>query len=128
MPTPTIEKRLEKRLILMTTNSEFAAQIERLCAEKGWIVVQTRDLSSIGEWNEVLLHRILLMDLEEFEAFDPIDVIREIRMQMQINIPVLCFGGDKFLQDEMRLARADRFFSQQELLSKLPLFLEQYNW
>lgn len=93
-----------------------------------WQVVAVTDLEQIGSWNEVLLHRFLLLDLDEIDAFDPLDVIRILRMEYQINLPVFCFGGDDDIQDEMRLARADRFFSRDEMLTRLPDFLRQYDW
>jgi hypothetical protein len=49
-------------------------------------------------------------------------------MQYQINLPVFCFGGDQDIQDEMRLSRADRFFDRDEMITRLPDFLEQYRW
>ena len=55
-------------------------------------------------------------------------MIRILRTQFQINVPVFCFGGDEDIQDEMRLARADRFFSREEMLEMLPQFCEQYRW
>jgi len=127
MSAPTIESRLQKRFILMSTRHDFRADVEKLVPDE-WSLSVVTDLDDLGEWNEVLLNRFLLLDLEEFDAFDPLDVIRQLRMQYQINIPVLCFGGDKDIQDEMRLSRADRFFSEDEMLSKLPQFFEQYQW
>ena len=91
-------------------------------------MVQITDLDDIGEWHEILLHRFILLDLDEVDAFDPLDVIRILRMRYQINIPVFCFGGDEDIRDEMRLARADRFFSRVEMIKMLPQFLEQYGW
>ncbi|MDH3326017.1 MAG: hypothetical protein OEM38_04785 [Gammaproteobacteria bacterium] len=127
MPSPTIELRLQKRLIFMSTNIDFQASVEALIPQD-WTMSVITDLEDLGEWNEVLLFRFLLMDLDEFDAFDPLDVIRQIRMQYQINIPVFCFGGDSDIQDEMRLSRADRFFSQQQMLDSLPQYFAQYNW
>jgi len=125
--SPTIELRLQKRFILMTTNTAFQTSVEALTPED-WSVSVVTDLEDLGEWNEVLLYRFLLMDLEEFDAFDPLDVIRQVRMQYQINIPVFCFGGDADIQDEMRLSRADRFFSEKQMLDVLPQYFQQYNW
>ena len=127
MSSPTIELRLQKRFILMTTNTDFQASVQTLVPDD-WSMSVITDLDDLGEWNEVLLYRFLLMDLEEFDAFDPLDVIRQIRMQYQINIAVFCFGGDTDIQDEMRLSRADRFFSEDQMLSTLPQYFEQYNW
>ncbi|MDH5256449.1 MAG: hypothetical protein OEX07_00525 [Gammaproteobacteria bacterium] len=127
MSSPTIELRLQKRFILMTTNTDFQEKVRELVPDD-WSLSVVTDLDDLGEWNEVLLYRFLLMDLDEFDAFDPLDVIRQIRMQYQINIPVFCFGGDSDIQDEMRLSRADRFFSQPQMLESLPQYFAQYNW
>jgi len=93
-----------------------------------WSMQVVTDLDDLGEWNEVLLFRFLLLDLEEIDAFDPLDVIRQLRMQYQINIPVFCFGGDEDIQNEMRLSRADRFFSKEQLIEMLEEFIRQYDW
>jgi len=127
MSSPTIELRLQKRFILMSTQTDFQQSINTLIPET-WDMSVITDLEQLGEWNEVLLYRFLLLDLDEFDAFDPIDVIRQIRMQYQINIPVFCFGGDADIQDEMRLSRADRFFSPTQMLETLPQYFEQYRW
>lgn len=127
MSEPTIARRLERRLILMTQDSEIIASVTA-AAYDPWQVVTITDLEELGSWNEVLLHRFLLLDLDEIEVFDPLDVIRILRMDYQINLPVFCFGGDAEIQDEMRLSRADRFFSREEMLQRLPEFLRQYDW
>jgi hypothetical protein len=127
MAEPTIEKRLQRRLILMTTDPELAAAL-RAQLPPAWEMVEVTDLDALGDWNDVLLYRFLVLDLDETEAFDPLDVIHVLRMQHMINIPVLCFGGDEVLRDEMRLARADRFFDRDEIIAVLPQFLEQYAW
>ena len=127
MSSPTIELRMQKRMILMTTNEQFVAAVKSVLPED-WSMQSVTDLDDLGDWNEVLLYRFLLMDLDEFDAFDPLDVIRQIRMQYQINIPVFCFGGDSDIQDEMRLSRADRFFNQDEMIAALPQYFEQYDW
>jgi len=127
MSEPTINQRLKRRVILM---SRDAAMIEPLEAriEPPWELVPTTDLDALGSWNEVLLYRFLLLDLDEVEVFDPLDVIRTLRMEYQINLPVFCFGGDTDIQDEMRLCRADRFFTREEMIQRLPEFLRQYDW
>ena len=127
MSEPTIERRLQRKYIVMSANAAMLEQLAGLTPE-GWEMVQITDLDDIGDWHEVLLHRFILLDLDEVEAFDPLDVIRILRTQFQINVPVFCFGGDEDIQDEMRLARADRFFSQEEMLEMLPQFCEQYSW
>ena len=127
MSEPTIERRLQRKYIVMTADGEMLGKLEDV-TPAGWEQVQITDLDDIGDWHEVLLYRFLLLDLDEIEAFDPLDIIRILRTQFQINIPVFCFGGDEDIQDEMRLARADRFFSREEMLEMLPQFCEQYAW
>lgn len=122
---PTIEDRLQQRIILMTTDEVFAGEVKAHCPQ-GWELKQVTDLYDIGDWNDVLLYRFLLLDLDEVDVFDPIDVIRLVRMQFQINLPVFCFGGDEAIQDEMRMARADRFFSRNNMLAMLPEFFKHY--
>lgn len=127
MAEPTIQRRLEKRMILMSRDDEM---IERLRGQlpADWHMEATTDLEGVGDWNEVLLYRFLLLDLDEIEVFDPLDVIRTLRMEYQINLPVFCFGGDSDIRDEMRLARADRFFDREEMVQRLPDFVGQYDW
>lgn len=111
----------------MTQNQEMINAIQRL-VPADWQMVVVTDLEDLGDWNEILLYRFLLLDLDEVQVFDPLDVIRQLRMQMQINIPVFCFGGDSIIQNEMRLSRADRFFKQSQLIEMLPEFFKQYDW
>ncbi len=127
MSEPSIARRLERRIILMTRDPEMIRNVEATL-EPPWQLVTVTDLEDLGAWNEVLLHRFLLLDLDEVEAFDPLDVIRMLRMEYQINLPVFCFGGDEDIRDEMRLSRADRFFDRDEMLERLPEFLRQYDW
>lgn len=125
--TPTIADRLRRRFIVM---SQDAAAIGALRAQTpaGWEMVVVTDLASLGDWNDILLFRFLLLDLDEVDAFDPLDVIREIRTQLMLQIAVFCFGGDGAMRDEMRMARADRFYERDEIAAKLPQFLAQYAW
>ncbi|WP_455380648.1 hypothetical protein [Acidihalobacter prosperus] len=127
MPEPTITERLIRKYAVMTTDQTM---IEKLKAKTppAWHCRVVTDLEQLGEWHEVLLHRFLLLDLDEIDAFDPIDVIHILRREFQINIGVFCFGGDEDIQDEMRLARADRFFGREEMLERLPEFIRQYDW
>ncbi len=127
MSEPTIERRMEKRIILMTQDAEITRSLETQLPSD-WSLHPVTDLEALGAWNEVLLYRFLLLDLDEVEVFDPLDVIRTLRMEYQINLPVFCFGGDQDIQDEMRLARADRFFGRAEMIEKLPEFIRQYDW
>ena len=127
MAAPTIADRLKRAYVLMTTDQDM---IDRLAAvtPPQWTQRVCTDLEALGDWNEVLLNRFLLLDLDEWEAFDPLDVIRTLRIQYQINTPVFCFGGDEDIRDEMRLSRADRFFDREEMVARLPEFLKQYDW
>jgi hypothetical protein len=127
MAQPTIDERMRRKLILMCTDEAMITRVRDTVSDQ-WTVVVVHDLEDIGEWQDVLLHRFLLLDLDEIDAFDPLDVIRVLRMQYQINLPVFCFGGDQDIQDEMRLSRADRFFDRDEMITRLPDFLEQYRW
>ena len=127
MSEPTIERRLQRRFVLMSADPEMIRRLQPRVPE-GWEMVTVTDVDDLGDWHELLLYRFLLLDLDEIDTFDPLDVIRVIRTQYQINLAVFCFGGDEDLQDEMRLSRADRFFSRDEIADRLPQFLEQYGW
>lgn len=127
MAEPTIEQRLQRRFIVMTTDPAMEAAL-RTQVPQGWEMARITDLEELGGWHDILLYRFLLLDLDEIDAFDPLDVIRMLRMQYMINIPVFCFGGDEDLMDEMRLSRADRFFERAEIIAMLPHFFEQYRW
>ncbi|QKT04562.1 hypothetical protein HUS23_12465 [Ectothiorhodospiraceae bacterium 2226] len=127
MAEPTVEKRLQRKFIVMTADEDMQARLQRHI-EPGWEMVVTTDLSDLGDWNDILLYRFLLIDLDEVDAFDPLDVIGMIRRELMLNIAVFCFGGDEVIRDEMRLARADRFFEREEMVERLPEFLRQYGW
>ena len=127
MSEPTIERRLQRKFILMSADPEMREAVAELAGED-WEVVTVTDLEEIGDWHEILLHRFLLLDLDEVEAFDPLDVINLLRREYMLNIAVFCFGGEEDIRDEMRIARADRFFDRDELLGMLPEFLKQYGW
>ncbi|MFN4263815.1 MAG: hypothetical protein ACK4IT_09470 [Thioalkalivibrionaceae bacterium] len=128
MPTtPTIETRRRKRIALMTCDASLAAAVEA-AAPDDWEVERASSLDAFGDWHELLLFRFLVLDLDEIEAFDPLDVINIIRREYQINLPVLCFGGGEDLRDEMRLSRADRFFERDQIHESLPGFFAAYDW
>lgn len=127
MSEPTIERRLQRKFILMSADPEMRERVAELAGED-WEVVTVTDLEQIGDWHEILLHRFLLLDLDEIDAFDPLDVINLLRREYMLNIAVFCFGGDEDIRDEMRISRADRFFDRDELLAMLPEFLKQYGW
>lgn len=127
MAEPTIERRLQRKFILMSADQDLVARL-RQAAGPDWEVAVVTDLEQIGDWNDILLYRFLLLDLDEVDAFDPLDVIGLLRREYMLNIAVFCFGGEQDLIDEMRMARADRFFAREEIAERLPQFLEQYGW
>lgn len=127
MNRPTIEQRLRRRLVLMSRDEAMEAAV-RARMPAGWELHRVTELEALGDWHEILLYRFLILDLDEIDAFDPLDVIRELRVLHQINLPVFCFGGDAALRDEMRLARADRLLDRDALLELLPALFERYGW
>ncbi len=127
MASPTIAARLERRFLVMTTDVALRETLSAL-VPPDWEMVAITSLDEAGDWNEILLYRFLLLDLDEVEAFDPIDVIRTLRMEYLLQIAVLCFGGDADIQDEMRMSRADRFYTREQIVTVLPQFLAQYAW
>lgn len=127
MSEPTIEKRLQRRFILMSTDADLVRRLGEVAAP-GWEMAVVTDLAELGEWNDILLYRFLLLDLDEIDSFDPLDVINLLRREYMLNIAVFCFGGEQDLIDEMRTARADRFFARDEMPERLPQFMEQYGW
>jgi len=70
----------------------------------------------------------MLLDLDEAEAFDPLEVLAELRVDLMLNVPVFCFGGSRSLRDAARLARADRFFERGEIVGRVAGFCDQYGW
>lgn len=127
MAGATVTERLKRRFILMTTDAAMTEAL-RAIVPAGWEMIVVRDLEEIGDWNDILLHRFILLDLDEQDAFDPESVIRQLRMEYLLNIAVFCFGGSRERRDTMRLLRADRFFDREEIVEKLPEFLEGYGW
>ncbi|MEW5888577.1 MAG: hypothetical protein AB1768_05935 [Pseudomonadota bacterium] len=127
MTRPTLAARLARKLILMSTDAEAARRV-RAALPPGWELVETTDLRSLGDFAAVLLHRFILLDLDEQPAFDPLAALRQVRMEMMLNIPIFCFGGAASRRDEARLARADRFFGRDELEAVLPQLCRQFGW
>ncbi|MHB1566251.1 MAG: hypothetical protein ACYCXG_05990 [Acidiferrobacter sp.] len=127
MAAPTIADRLTRRFLVMSTDEALKARL-RAQVKAGWEMVEIAALDEVGDWNEVLLYRFLLLDLDESVVFDPIDVIRTVRLEYLLQIGVFCFGGDADVRDEMRLSRADRFYERDQIVTVLPQFLAQYGW
>lgn len=111
----------------MSDDDALVAEL-RAALPEGWSMVQANDLSEIGGFEEVLQHRFILLDLDATAAFDPLDVIRQARGEMMLNIAILCFGGTPEERDRARLARADRFFDRREIAGRLAAFCEQFGW
>lgn len=126
MAKPTVASRLQRRFIVMSTDHDLIAALNNARPE-GWEMVAATELDQIGEFHDVLLHRFMLLDLDD-AALDALDIIRTIRMEYMLNIAIFCFGGDAELRDEARLNRADRFFERDEIVEKMKLFCHQYRW
>ena len=124
----TIAARLERKLILMSRDAPLKLRLrEALPAD--WTLVETLNLADLGEFQDILLYRFLLLDLDALdEDFDPQDVIRAVRMDMMLNLPIFCFGGSADERDAARLNRADRFFERDEMVERLAQFCAQYAW
>jgi CheY-like chemotaxis protein len=125
--TPTIEARLRRRFIVMSSDRDLVATL-REAVPHGWQMEEVVDLDAVGGFQDILLYRFILLDLDEQAAFDPLEAIRRIRTDYLLNVPVLCFGGDAQARDEARLARADRFFEREEVVKMLPAFCERFGW
>jgi len=123
----TIEARLARKLIVFSSD---VALREALTAAlpPGWQASFARSAAEVGEFQDVLLHRFALLDLEPDEGADPVETVREIRGEMLLNIPIFCFGGDAATRDGARLARADRFFERTEIVARLPALCESFAW
>lgn len=128
MSAITIAARLEKKLILMSRDEVLKARLREALPE-GWTMAETLDLASLGEFQDILLYRFLLLDLDALDDdFDPQEVIRTVRMELMLNLPVFCFGGSADERDAARLNRADRFFEREEMVQRLLQFCAQYAW
>jgi hypothetical protein len=127
IPTPTPASRLQRRFIVMSGDETIVARLSD-ALPTGWEMVATRDLATLGGFHDVLQYRFILLDLDDDETFDPLDVIRQVRMELMLNIAIICFGGAPDVRDEARLARADRFFERAEIIDKMKLFCGQYGW
>ncbi len=127
MAIPTLASRLQRRFIFISGDGALVARLEGALSA-GWEMVATRSLEELGGFHEILQYRFIFLDLEDDGSYDPLDVIRQIRMELMLNIAVFCFGGTPDARDEARLARADRFFERAEIVDKMKLFCDQYNW
>lgn len=124
---PTLSARLARKLIAMSPDETFTARV-RDALPAGWQLTAARDLTAVGDFAAVLLHRFIVLDLDADPAFDPLAVLRQARMEMMLNIPIFCFGGTPARRDAARLARADRFFERDEIQAMLPQLCDQFGW
>jgi hypothetical protein len=121
---PTIAARLARRLVLLTGDEALGARLEQALPQS-WEISRVRHIGELGEFQEVLLHRFVLIDLDSAGA---LETIGEIRGAMMLNIPIFCLGGDQAARDAARLARADRFFAREEIAALLPKLCQQFAW
>lgn len=124
---PSINDRMRKRFILMNSDAALRQAVESSIPEK-WEMTEATDLDAFDEWQEILLHRFMLLNLEDPQISDPVELIDMIRREHQLNIPIFCLGGSRELRDQARSARADRFFDREEGLQRLPEFFQQFAW
>ncbi len=127
MTNPTIADRLQRKFIVMSTDDTLLAAL-RAALPPAWQMVEALSLEDIGGFQDVLLHRFVFLDLDEYERFDPLEVIREMRMELMLNVPIFCFGGQKDVRDEARMSRADRFFERDQMVEQMKIFCHQYRW
>lgn len=85
------------------------------------------DLASLGEWNDVLLYRFLVLDADD-PGIDGVEVVTQLRTELMLQIAVFSFGGSSALRDDLRLARADRFYDRDQVRQILPRIFSQYAW
>ena len=122
---PTIQDRLRKRLIWMSTD-EAMLSAARAALPPEWSLTAALAVEEFDDWQEILLHRFLMLDLDD-PTIDP-GIVDEIRREHQLNIPIFCYGGNEEQRLAARSARADRFFEKDEILARLPEFLRQFSW
>jgi len=121
---PTIAARLARKLVLLTADEALGERLEQALPQS-WKISRVRRIGELGEFQEVLLHRFVLLDLD---APGALETIGEIRGDMMLNIPIFCLGGDQARRDAARLARADRFFARDEIAAMLPKLCQQFAW
>ncbi|AEK58984.1 MULTISPECIES: hypothetical protein [Acidithiobacillus] len=123
----SIGDRLRKRFLWMSSDEALRAQAQARLLP-GWEMECGVDLEDFGDWQEILLRRFLVLDLDDAAIADPIATIDTLRREYQLNIPVFCFGGDNERRLEARQARADRFFARDEIADRLEDFQKQFGW
>ena len=97
----TIEARLARKLIVFSSD-EALRQALAGALPADWQASFARSAAEVGEFQDVLLHRFALLDLEPGEDLDPVETVRAIRSEMLLNIPIFCFGGDAWHFSKIR--------------------------
>lgn len=110
----------------MTSDPAWKAVVSQMVPAE-WSCTVATDLTEVGEWNDILLYRFLVLDAED-SSFDPAEIVRALRTEFMLQIAVFVFGGSADLRDELRLARADRFYERDQVATVLPQFFTQYRW
>ncbi len=127
MAIPTIESRRRRRVLIMTAAEEASRRL-RAALPAGWELLESLDLEEFGGFEDVLQLRFMLVDLDHSTLWDPLEAIAQVRSELMLNVPVLCFGGDSECRNRARMAGADRFFSLSEAAAELPEFCRQFGW
>jgi hypothetical protein len=127
MAQPTIQSRLRRRFILMSRDARLESELRAALPDK-WEMIVVSALDDVGGFEEILQHRFMLLDLDESGAFEPLEVLETLRVDLMLNLPVFCFGGAAAVRDAARRARADRFFRRDEIVGRTAGFCEQYGW
>ena len=123
---PTISRRLQPGFIIATTDETLVRELKEVAGDD-WEVAPVAAIEDAGDWNEILLYRFILLDLDSC-AGDPAEQVRSLRQESMVNTPVFGIGGTKEEQDRVRPQGADRFFARDEIADKLPEFLAALGW
>ncbi len=124
---PSIDDRLKKRVLWIGSDQELVADARSVLPE-GWQLNSGGSLGDFGEWQDILLYRFLVLDLDAELAEDPVEIVDTVRREYQINIPIFCYGGRPDQRAAARSAGADRFFERSEILLRLQDFVRQFGW
>ncbi|HKJ71879.1 MAG TPA: hypothetical protein VKA55_09030 [Gammaproteobacteria bacterium] len=123
---PTISRRLQPGFIIVTTDDALVRELREVAGED-WEVAPVGAIEDAGDWNEILLYRFILLDLDSCVG-DPAEQVRSLRQESMVNTPVFGVGGTREDQDRVRPQGADRFFGRDEIADKLPEFLAALGW
>ncbi len=124
---PSIDDRMKRRLLWVSSDQDLIAAARSVLPE-GWELNAGTSLEDFGEWQDILLHRFLVLDLGAALDEDPVELVDTVRREYQINIPIFCYGGSPEQRAAARSARADRFFDRDEILLYLQDFVRQFGW